>query len=131
MKINFFGINKKRIILINCDESLLSILRPRLSYAGFKVEVLAGDEEALESMRRGKPPHLVLLDIVAPCSDGFGILYEIRNDRRLKAVPVFIMAGEQEMDSIEKALHLGASHYVVKPFNPNELVGKIRKTIGK
>jgi DNA-binding response OmpR family regulator len=130
MKINFFGAVKKRILLVNCDECLLSILRSRLNHAGFEVETAAGSGESLEAMR-GKPPHLVLLDVVMPSNDGFGILSEIRSDKRLKAVPVFVMAGEQEIDSIEKALHLGANHYVVKPFNPNELVGKIRKTIGK
>jgi two-component system, OmpR family, response regulator len=129
MKINIFGKNKKRILVVNCDDNLLSILKSRLIYAGFSVEVAADGAGAMELLR-DRQPQLVLLDIASGGSDGLTVLYNIRNEKRLKGLTIFVMAPSDAMETIEKALHIGADDCIIKPFNPMELVGKIKKATG-
>ncbi|HOX27806.1 MAG TPA: response regulator [bacterium] len=122
---------KKTVLIINSDENINSILSIRLKNAGFDVMSAAGPEQAYDCLKR-RTPKLVLIDNPAKASaECFRFVEWIRSDKRFKKVPIFLLMQESEKDSVERALNIGASDYIVKPFNPGVLVEKIKKATGR
>ena len=115
----------KRIVVIEDDGDLLSLLKYNLEKEGFSVAGLQTGRGAMELCRQTRPD-LVLLDIMLPDSDGLDICKAIRRDADLAQVPViFLTARASETDRIV-GLELGANDYVVKPFFVRELIARIK-----
>jgi DNA-binding response OmpR family regulator len=115
----------KRIVVIEDDGDLLSLLKYNLEKEGFSVAGLRTGRGAMELCRQTRPD-LVLLDIMLPDSDGLDICKAIRRDPDLAPVPViFLTARASETDRIV-GLELGANDYVVKPFFVRELIARIK-----
>jgi DNA-binding response OmpR family regulator len=115
----------KRIVVIEDDGDLLSLLKYNLEKEGFSVAGLQTGRGAMELCRQTRPD-LVLLDIMLPDSDGLDICKAIRRDTDLAQVPViFLTARASETDRIV-GLELGANDYVVKPFFVRELIARIK-----
>lgn len=112
----------ERILLIEDDPGLCSLLERRLSTEGFVVEFAHDGVKGLE-MARSRRFALVVLDLMLPRLGGFDVLKQLR---RSSAVPVLILTARG--DDIEKVLGLesGADDYVAKPFNPRELIARMR-----
>ncbi len=114
-----------RILLVDDDVKILSLLQRGLAYEGFEVYT-ASDGEAGLSAATAHRPHLVLLDIAMPGRNGL----EVCKRLRLLADPAIIMLTARD-DVLEKvnALNLGADDYVAKPFAFDELVARIRAVL--
>jgi DNA-binding response OmpR family regulator len=115
----------KKIVLIEDDADLFSLLKYNLEKEGFVLSGAQTGRGALDLCRRVKPD-LVLLDIMLPDSDGLDICKGIRNDIELAQTPViFLTARASETDRIV-GLELGANDYIVKPFFVRELIARIK-----
>ncbi len=115
----------KKILLIEDDSDLFSLLKYNLEKEGFAMIGQQTGKGALDLCRQARPD-LVLLDIMLPDSDGLDICKGIRRDPELAAVPViFLTARASETDRIV-GLELGANDYVVKPFFVRELIARIK-----
>jgi DNA-binding response OmpR family regulator len=115
----------KKIVLIEDDADLFSLLKYNLEKEGFVLTGAQTGKGALDLCRRVKPD-LVLLDIMLPDSDGLDICKGIRNDIELSQTPViFLTARASETDRIV-GLELGANDYIVKPFFVRELIARIK-----
>ena len=115
----------KKILLIEDDTDLFSLLKYNLEKEGFSLTGLQTGKGALELCRQVRPD-LILLDIMLPDSDGLDICKGIRKDTELAATPViFLTARASETDRIV-GLELGANDYVVKPFFVRELIARIK-----
>lgn len=115
----------KRILLIEDDSDLFSLLKYNLEKEGFGVTGTQTGRGALELIRREKPD-LIVLDIMLPDSDGLDICKGIRATPEIAHIPViFLTARATETDRI-LGLELGANDYVVKPFYVRELVARIK-----
>src|SRR6202142_2867098 len=115
----------KKIVLIEDDADLFSLLKYNLEKEGFALTGAQTGKGALDLCRRVKPD-LVLLDIMLPDSDGLDICKGIRNDMELAQTPViFLTARASETDRIV-GLELGANDYIVKPFFVRELIARIK-----
>ena len=120
-----------KLILVEDDPFLLSILVEKMKEAGFDVETATDGEEGLNKIKTGNFD-LVLLDMVLPKKDGFKILEEIRDDNQIKKVPVIVLSNLYDKSNIEKATLLGARDYVVKAYNtPEEIIFKIKSFLVK
>ncbi len=114
-----------RVLVVDDDEQIRSLLRRVLSVEGFEVD-LAGDAASAAAARAANPPDLVLLDVLLPGQDGRDLLAELRES---SDVPVILLTGlGNEADRI-LGLKLGADDYVVKPFSPGELVARIQSVL--
>ena len=115
----------KKILLIEDDADLFSLLKYNLEREGF---VLVGSQTgkgAIELCRKERPD-LVLLDIMLPDSDGLDICKGLRSHAELAHIPIiFLTARASETDRIV-GLELGANDYIIKPFFVRELVARIR-----
>src|SRR3954462_7623571 len=115
----------KKILLIEDDSDLFSLLKYNLGKEGFSLDGLQTGRGALELCRQMRPD-LILLDIMLPDSDGLDICKGIRTDPDLAGTPViFLTARASETDRIV-GLEIGANDYVVKPFFVRELIARIK-----
>lgn len=111
-----------RILAADDEKELLDVLELFLRKEGIVMIKAYDGEEALRLFRR-ENPHLVLLDIMMPKRDGFEVLRTIRKESRVPAI--MATAKVQDYDKI-LGLELGADDYVVKPYNPMEVVARIK-----
>jgi len=115
----------KKILLIEDDADVFSLLKYNLEKEGFTLNGLQTGRGALELCRQVRPD-LILLDVMLPDSDGLDICKGIRRDPDLASIPViFLTARTSETDRII-GLELGANDYVVKPFFVRELIARIK-----
>lgn len=115
----------KKILLIEDDTDLFSLLKYNLEKEGFSLTGLQTGRGAIELCRQVRPD-LILLDIMLPDSDGLDICKGIRKDPDLASTPlIFLTARASETDRIV-GLELGANDYVVKPFFVRELIARIK-----
>jgi two-component system, OmpR family, phosphate regulon response regulator PhoB len=115
----------KKIVLIEDDQDLYSLIQYNLEKEGFAVAGSQTGKGALDLCRRERPD-LIILDIMLPDSDGLEICKAIRANSELAAVPViFLTARASETDRIV-GLELGANDYIVKPFFVRELIARIK-----
>ena len=113
------------VLVVDNDALFRASVREPLERAGFYVLEADDGEEALEAASRRKP-ELVLLDVCLPGASGYEVCRELR-DRYGDAVGIIFMSGER-IDAIDRVsgLLLGADDYVVKPFDPDELLARVR-----
>jgi len=116
----------KKILLIEDDPFLSSLLGNRLKKEGFElVNVKSGNEAG--KLLKSEKPDLVLLDIILPGKSGFEVLEEIKSDPQVAKIPVMIISNLGQDIDIEKGRELGVADYIVKAqVSIDDLVKKIR-----
>lgn len=120
----------KKILIIEDEEVLLDLLSRKLSQEGYSVYLARDGKEGLEKLRSLKPD-LVLLDIIMPKLDGFGVMKEMAKDEELKKIPIVIVSNSGQPVELEKAKKLGARDWLIKTdFDPQEVIEKVKKQIG-
>ncbi len=117
--------SKKTVLLVDDEPGILRFLSIKLRISGYEVVTASSGEKALELVEPTKPD-IMLLDIIMPGIDGLQVLRKLR---AFSSVPVIAVSARR--DAAQKAMTMGASDYLVKPFNPDELVGKIKTIVGK
>jgi two-component system, OmpR family, response regulator RegX3 len=119
------AVQRRRILLIEDEESIAEPLSAALEREGFEVVHEPTAEAGFEAFRT-RSPDLVLLDVMLPDGDGRDVLRRIRQESR--APVVMLTARGQELDRV-LGLELGADDYVVKPFSAAELVARLRAVL--
>lgn len=118
----------KKVLIIDDDGFLLDMYSVKLREMGFDVEIAFSAPEALEKIRAGISPDIVLLDIIMPGMDGFEFLENVKKEKLLKNSKILILSNLGQEEDIKKGLALGASDYIIKAyFTPSEIVKKIEK----
>jgi len=121
----------KKILIIEDEEIVLGLLQKKLSQEGYEVSVARDGEEGLKKMREIKPD-LILLDIIMPKMSGFEVMEEMQKDSGLKKIPVIVVSNSGQPVEIDKVRELGAKDWLIKTeFDPEEVIGKVVKQIGK
>jgi two-component system phosphate regulon response regulator PhoB len=119
---------EKRILVVEDDVNISKLIKYNLEKAGFVCQVAGDGESALDILER-ENFSLIILDIMLPQMDGFEVCKQIKQDKRLAAIPVMMLtARAEEIDRIV-GFELGADDYVTKPFSPRELVLRVKAII--
>jgi two-component system response regulator MprA len=116
------GDMKERILIIEDDEAILKILRRVLAYEGYQVDIAAEGKTGL-SMAREFHPDLVILDWMLPGMDGLEVC---RHLREMGRTPILMLTAKDTIQDRVQGLDAGADDYVVKPFELDELLARIR-----
>lgn len=118
-------IRGKKIIIVEDEEVLLQLLKNKLEGAGFSVGVARDGATGLELIKNGHPD-LVLLDMMLPGMDGFGVLEKMKQEGLLPATPVLIISNSGQPIETERALELGVRDFLVKVnFDPKEVLMRV------
>ncbi len=111
------------ILLVDDEPSIVQLARMYLERENFRVEAAGDGEAALESVKRLNPA-LVVLDVMLPKLDGFEVCKRLRAGDNPVAI-IMLTARDEDIDKI-LGLELGADDYLTKPFNPRELVARVK-----
>ena len=114
--------HKEKILVVDDEASIRRILETRLSMIGYTVVTAADGDEALAVYKK-ELPNLIILDIMMPKLDGYGVYQEIRKD---SDIPIIMLTALGDVADRITGLELGADDYVVKPFSPKELEARIK-----
>jgi two-component system alkaline phosphatase synthesis response regulator PhoP len=117
-----------RLLVVDDDKEIVRLLRAYLEQAGFMVFTAYDGDTAFNLIRRERPS-LVLLDLMLPDRDGWDITKKIRADSLLSNTPIIMLTARVEDTDKIVGLELGADDYVTKPFNPREVVARVRSVL--
>ncbi len=118
----------KRILVVDDDQEIVRLLRAYLEQNGYQVLVAHDGERALQMLRRERPD-LVVLDLLLPGRDGWEVTRIARSDPNLATTPIIMLTARIEAQDKIVGLELGADDYVTKPFNPREIVARVRAVL--
>jgi two-component system alkaline phosphatase synthesis response regulator PhoP len=116
---------KQRILVVDDDKEVVRLMRGYLEQSGYDVLVAYNGESAIHIMRRDNPD-LVLLDLMLPDRDGWDVTRTVRNDPKLMHMPIIMLTARVSDTDKIVGLELGADDYVTKPYNPREVVARVR-----
>ena len=117
------------ILVIEDDDNIAQLLQFMLERDGHEVEVLADGEAARRHIHAQDPPAMVLLDFMLPYRDGISLLGDIAGRPLWHGVPVLMLTAKSLERDIVRALEAGAADYVVKPFQPQEVMARVRRLL--
>jgi len=119
----------KKILVVDDEPDILKIVSFRLGRMGYKIFTAENGQRALEIVR-DKKPDLILLDLALPIMDGYEVCRTLKSDEVLKKIPVILLTASQAGRIKEKTKGFKADDYIIKPFEAEELVEKVKKFIG-
>ena len=118
----------QRILVVDDDSEIVRLLRGYLEQAGYQVVAAYDGETALHLFRRERPD-LAILDLMLPDRDGWDVTRIVRGDSALAGTPIIMLTARVEDTDKIVGLELGADDYVTKPFNPREVVARVRSVL--
>lgn len=114
-----------RILVVDDQEANVRVVGNILGELGFTIVPATSGEQALRRLT-AKLPDLVLLDVLMPGMDGFEVCRQIREQTPLAEIPIIFLSAADDKNLIVRALEGGGVDYVTKPFNPSELISRVR-----
>jgi two-component system alkaline phosphatase synthesis response regulator PhoP len=117
-----------RILVVDDDKKIVRLVQSYLEKAGYQVLIAYNGETALHTIRRERPD-LVVLDLMLPDRDGWEITRIIRADESLASLPIVMLTARVEDTDKLVGFDLGADDYIAKPFNPQEVVVRVRAVL--
>ena len=114
-----------RILIVDDDHEIVRLVKAYLEKAGYRVLCAYDGETALHILRRERPD-LLVLDLMLPDRDGWDLTRLIRADQSLAETPIIMLTARVEDFDKIVGLEIGADDYVTKPFNPREVVARVR-----
>lgn len=117
--------NKQTIMIVDDDENIAQLVRLYLEKEGFEIISSNRGDAALAAFK-ANPPSLVLLDIMLPGIDGWQVCRAIR---QISSIPIIMLSAKDETFDKVLGLELGADDYITKPFDPKELVARVKAVL--
>ena len=118
------------IVVADDDPTIVSLVKLRLELAQYDV-VGTNDAVAAVAMVRARTPAAVILDVQMPGGGGLSALAKIKADPQLSGLPVMMLTGERNAETVMLAMDGGAADYMVKPFLPDALVQRLSRLIDR
>ncbi len=116
---------KHTILVVDDEETIREVVRRYLEREGYLVEEAADGYEALRIIQDDSPA-LIILDLMLPGIDGLSLTQHLRQDRQ---IPIIMLTAKSEDSDRIRGLDLGADDYITKPFNPQEVVSRVRAVL--
>jgi DNA-binding response OmpR family regulator len=118
------------IVVADDDPTIVSLVKLRLELAQYDV-VGTNDAVAAVAMVRARTPAAVILDVQMPGGGGLSALAKIKADPQLSGLPVMMLTGERNAETVMQAMDGGADDYMVKPFLPDALVQRVSRLVDR
>lgn len=118
-------ISKNTVLIVDDVAENIDILKSLLG-PHYAVKAAINGNIALKIAGQVPPPDLVLLDIMMPGIDGFEVCSQLQNNPNTSAIPIIFLTAKTDVDTITRAFAEGAADYISKPFNPSELLARVK-----
>jgi two-component system phosphate regulon response regulator PhoB len=119
---------KEKILVVDDEEDILELVRYNLSREGYRVTGTLTGEDALRKAR-SDTFDLIVLDLMLPGMDGLSFTKIVKNDSRLRNIPIIMLTAKGEESDIVSGLELGADDYITKPFSPKVMIARVRTAL--
>ncbi|GID31279.1 response regulator transcription factor [Paractinoplanes brasiliensis] len=119
------GITEPTVLVADDDVDVRDLITSKLVAAGYRVITAEDGASALRQVVT-EQPDMVILDVSMPGLDGLSVCYELHSSADTAQIPVLMLSGHSRQVDIDLGLTVGADDYLVKPFNPAELVRRVR-----
>ena len=120
----------KKILVVDDKPSISKLIVQFLSRS-FEVHTREDGLQALEWLQEGNVPDLILTDLQMPNIDGIELIKRLKESGYFRDIPVIVLSSKEGSEDRIKCLRLGAEDYMVKPFNPEELLVRIEKVLSR
>ncbi|HEY0011956.1 MAG TPA: response regulator [Allosphingosinicella sp.] len=120
----------RKVLLCDDDPLLVDLVQYRLAARGWEVIVARDGGEAMGRLAEATPD-AIILDAMMPVVDGYEVLRRLRESPATATTPVIMLTARKQETDVLRALDLGASDYMVKPFIPEELVARLTRLTGE
>jgi DNA-binding NarL/FixJ family response regulator len=118
----------KRLLLIDDDPNLILLVKDYLEFRGYEVITAENGQEALEVLDKDTPD-MIICDVMMPQMDGYSLVEHVRKNPRTNWIPVLFLSAKGQSQDRVKGLNTGADVYMVKPFEPEELVAQVESSL--
>ena len=122
--------DQKQLLLIDDDPNLILLVKDYLEFRGYEVMTAENGREALEILEN-KVPDMIICDVMMPEMDGYSLVEHVRKDARTSWIPVLFLSAKGQIQDRVKGLSTGADVYMVKPFEPEELVAQVEAALNQ
>jgi len=120
--------DSKTLLLIDDDPNLILLVKDYLEFQGYDVITAENGRDALEILEK-QIPDMIICDIMMPEMDGYALVERVRQDTRTSWIPVMFLSAKGQSQDRVKGLSTGADVYMVKPFEPEELVAQVESSL--
>lgn len=121
-------IEQKKLLLIDDDPNLILLVQDYLEFRGYAVITAENGREALDILKE-EIPDMIICDVMMPEMDGYAFVKNVRENPRTEWIPVLFLSAKGQSQDRVKGLNTGADVYMVKPFEPEELVAQVESTL--
>ena len=119
---------KTKVLIVDDDKFLLNMYSIKFSKANFEVNSASSGEEVFTKIKEGFNPDIILLDIIMPGMDGFGVLENLKKDNLAPNALVIMLTNQGQLSDIEKAKSFGIGGYIIKATTiPSEVVEEVSR----
>jgi DNA-binding response OmpR family regulator len=118
------------VLVVDDDVVIRQLVVVNLELEGFEVYTAVDGAECLQRLREIRP-HIVTLDIMMPRVDGWEVAARMRSDPTLAHIKVIMLSARAQEADLKRGARLGVDYYLTKPFDPDELVGVVRRLAGQ
>ena len=119
-----------KILIVDDEKNVAELIKYNLEIAGYETKVIHDGKSALNTVKSEKFD-LIILDIMLPEVDGLSILRYVKSNEQTKNTPTIMLTAKSTGSDIVLGLEIGADDYIVKPFNINELVARVKVQLRK
>lgn len=120
----------EKILIVDDNRDNVDLLAKRFKSLGYAVAEAYDGEEALEKVGL-ENPDLLVLDVMMPRIDGFEVCRRLKSNPKTRSIPIILLTAKREVPDKIKGLDTGADDYVTKPFNPRELVARVKSLLAR
>lgn len=123
---------KKLVLLVDDDQFLLNMYSLKFRNSGFEIETAPSALSALQKLRDGMEPAVLLCDLVMPAMDGIELIKRVKEEKLSPASAIIVLTNQGQSTEIEKAKELGVDGYIVKASTiPSEVVNEVKAILAK
>jgi DNA-binding response OmpR family regulator len=119
----------KNILIIDDSELVLAMAKDALEETGFKVQTATNGIEANKYIFSANRPHLIIMDIMMPMLDGNKKAKILKENEMSKNIPILLLSSKSDEEMRRLTAEAGADGYILKPFSPADLTGKVNKCL--
>ena len=122
--------DNKKLLLIDDDPNLILLVKDYLEFRGYNVMTAENGREALEVLDQNVPD-MIICDVMMPEMDGYALVEHIREEPKTNMIPVLFLSAKGQSQDRVQGLKKGADVYMVKPFEPEELVAQVESSLNQ
>jgi DNA-binding NarL/FixJ family response regulator len=122
------GLPSKKLLLVDDDPNLVLLVKDYLELRGYEVMTAEHGRDALRVLEK-QIPNMIICDVMMPEMDGYSFVKYVRDDPRTNYIPVLFLSAKGQIQDRVTGLNTGADVYMVKPFEPDELIAQIEASL--